>query len=371
MTSRASAVVCVVSAAVAVGAITTVVAAQGAPRSAAPPATWHLVLRATIARDTASPLRDPAELVVDSRGRTIVLDRQPAAIRVFDRSGRELPPWAREGGGPGEIADAGMLLISRDTVVHQDPRQSRAQAFTPEGRVFRQWRSPCCMRVPVAADTLGRYPLPGVAVPAGGAQGMTADRGFARFQTDGRVTDTIAFWPMSPPKLWQVGGDRLLIPFQPTTLGVFSRGGLLLWGNQGVDRLVVSRHGRDTVRLISVPGARPVPISPALRAETFAQLMKRRPELASVARLSDLPSNYPSWSGMAIDDADRIWLLRPGVGGVGHFDVLALDGVVVATVPTTLSDATRLYITRGSVYAIESDEMLGSDVIRVFDIVRR
>ena len=88
-------------------------------------------------------LSDPSEIRVDAAGRVYVLDDAPPMIRVYGDDGALLRTIGREGSGPGEFRGGGMLMLSRDTLVHQDQRQSRAQAFTTDGQLIGQWPSSC------------------------------------------------------------------------------------------------------------------------------------------------------------------------------------------------------------------------------------
>ncbi len=78
----------------------------------------------------------PGGIVVDSRGRIFVLDRKPTLIKVYASDGTFNGTIGREGSGPGEFQQWGILTIRRDTLYHHDPRQVRTQAFTPDGALI-------------------------------------------------------------------------------------------------------------------------------------------------------------------------------------------------------------------------------------------
>ncbi len=341
-------------------------------------ASWSLRLLTSIGEEDDSPLVDPSELVVDSDGRLFVLDQRPAMIRRYAPDGRERAPLAREGSGPGEIRDGGMLLIARDTLMHQDPVQARAQVFLPEEGLIRGWTGPCCLRLPTRADSLGRYPMPGVAVPATeGAEGLFAGRGFLRVLANGTPVDTVAF-PVAPsPPVWRGEDERgafgRLIPFSAWTRFVLDRGGRLIWGNQGGTRLIVSTTGLDTVQVIIIPDIS-AHIPDGLRAGVVNEMIQRRPGLGAVARMRDVPTMYPQWSSMTVDEDNRIWLLRPGARGPSSLlEVFRADGVLLARLaaPLGLESLDRTFITHERFHAILDDPMLGVAVVRVYTIDER
>ncbi len=337
--------------------------------------TWRLELQREFANTPGTELSDPSEILVDASGRIYVLDDDPAVIRVFSPEGVPLRTIGGEGSGPGEFVGGGMLFLSRDTLVHQDQRQSRAQAFTLDGRLIGQWTSPCCVRVPTLADTLGRFPFPGDVgrVPPGGND-AGAGMGYQRFHADGTVLDTLDFPPAPLPAMWRAtdGRDRWnwLIPFQPQVGHVLDRQGRMIWGDQRGGTWVFSRTGRDTLRLF-VADEPPPTIPDSTRQAAVDALVARNPAFSTIAKLADVPTTYPAWSGMTVDDDNRIWVLRPGTRGpADHWEVFDADGRLLARVEGPALEPERVHITRQNVYALEPAETTGLDVIRVYTIRR-
>ena len=74
------------------------------------------------------------------------------------------------------------------------------------------------------------------------------------------------------------------------------------------------------------------------------------------ATLDDVPTTYPAWSGITVDEADRIWVLRPGPRGTAdHWDVFDEEGRMLATVPSPPVAAEQVRVVGDRFYAIETD----------------
>ena len=107
---------------------------------------WKLVLEREIQPPEGDPgeLFDPQDLAMNDRGEIFVKDQKPAVIKVFDASGNYLRSIGREGDGPGEFRTA-FLAVRGDTVIAQDPQNSRVTAFDARtGQPVSNWRSTCC-----------------------------------------------------------------------------------------------------------------------------------------------------------------------------------------------------------------------------------
>lgn len=342
---------------------------------------WRLVLDRTIqpADRTPGELIAPSGMVVDTRGRIFVLDQKPAVIKVFDSTGSFAGTIGREGSGPGEFRN-GMFMIARDTLLVQDPNQSRATTFGPDGRFLKTWASLCCFwRSGLVADHEGRVPIP-VQLPADdqvGADGgplLFAGAGVVRYRLDGTAVDTVALPPSRAQRLWRVGsrgGDALyVIPFQPGRLHVLDREGRLIYGDQGQYRMIISRTGRDTARIVESSAA-PIPLPDSIRRAHFDQVVKTNEPLRAVAKYEDLPETYPLWTGLVTDADNRLWVLRPGPRGEGDvWDVFTPDGLLLGSVPAPFHQTWNTFWTSDRVYVLDESDQ-GEPRIRVFRIERR
>lgn len=337
---------------------------------------WKLVLERTIAPADSTPgqLNQPGGIVVDSRGRIFVLDRKPTLIKVYASDGTFTGTIGREGSGPGEFRQWGMLTISRDTLFHHDPGQSRTQSFTTDGAFVHAWTSLCCMQMRVAGDDSGRTTVPGMIRPDSTAKTFLAGAGYIRYHADGRVSDTIINPPQPAAKSWQVkekdNSMTMSVPLTPGMQSTFDRAGHFVWGQQARYEIVISHNGLDTLRIFSsVAGTFPIPDS--IRRENFDQAIKNNPMLKSVARFDDIPRYYPPWTSIVSDGDGNFWVMRPGPKTDGDvFDVFTPEGVLLGRVPAPFHDRVLSFWTRDRVYTIQDDDATGVQSIKIYRIER-
>ena len=338
---------------------------------------WKLVLEHTFTMPEGSPgqLNNPAEVVADSKGNIYILDQKPATIKAYAADGSFLRTIGREGSGPGEFRQWGMLTIARDTLVQHDPGQSRTSTFTTDGVFLRVWRTMCCYGRPLRADDNGLMPIPGSirTDTTNKKPALFAGAGFIRFRLDSSVVDSI-FFPKEPVrKMWHFenkeNNSTWSIPFTPGTSSHLDRVGRFIWGNQEQYRFIVSKTGLDTVRIFESTPDVATSIPDSLRQEQMDSYLEGNNNLRSIAKLSDIPTSYPSWTSFTIDGANNIWVLLPGPKGPGSaWEVFTPEGVLLGKVPTTFTEPYRTFWTRDRVYSLEEDDATGTMSIKVYRI---
>ncbi len=93
-------------------------------------------------------LREPRGIAADSQGNMYVGYRGPYCIKKFDRAGRFVCQWGRQGGGDGECENPLSIAIDRrngdiyvvDSYQYWDRSpQMRIQKFTKDGRFIKKW----------------------------------------------------------------------------------------------------------------------------------------------------------------------------------------------------------------------------------------
>ncbi len=333
---------------------------------------WRLEAEGTIAPHPGDPgeLTDPRAIALDSRGRIFVLDSKPARLLAFDPDGRFVGRFASEGEGPGEISDRTLLMVSRDTVLLQDQNQTRALVLTRDGQLVGSWPSRCCIGLNTWADTAGHYPVPAFAYAGRPGPQPWASLGFVRFRSNGTVVDSFPFPTTGvATRTWDAGGKPIPIPLQPADRYAFDGGGRIVVGHQSRYLLTVLAPSGDTLRIFDAP-ATIVAIPDSVRTTAFQTMLSRVPGLDATARLEDLPRNYPAWSDVRTDGADRIWVLATGEAGPeDHWDVFDPDGILLGRVPAPFTDLQRSAWESDRVAVVAEEPGTGLPTIHLYRII--
>jgi hypothetical protein len=338
---------------------------------------WKLVLERTIAPGEGDPgeLNEPRDLVVDSHGNIYVADYQPTVIKVYDSSGKFLRTIGRQGSGPGEFQVAALLMVN-DTLVVHDSRQTRTSTFTTDGKFIAVWPSFCCMGRPLLASHAGLVPIPGMIAPDTTAEAegaMLSGHGVVWFGLDGVPHDTLLFpiepeqpyWRMGDKENWSINS----VPFQPGLLSRFGPDGLLYWGIQDAYRIIVSRSGRDTLRIIESQ-VDPVPLPDSLRHQAVAEQIEEDERWRAVAKLSDVPTMHPLWTSMMLDQTGNLWVLLPGPKSAGDYlEVFDPTGQLLGRVPAPFDALSRSWWGSDRVYRVAESEA-GLPEIQVYRVER-
>jgi hypothetical protein len=332
---------------------------------------WKLVLERTIHPAAGSPgeLGEPSGVVASRSGDAFVMERKPAMIKHYGPNGDFLGTIGREGAGPGEFGDYGVLYIAHDTLVHQDAGHSRMSVFTTAGSYVRAWPSSQIAERDLVADTSGRIPIPA----SSETTKINSGHGVVRFGLDGSASDSIWYPPAPEPQVWRLKNERsdfgMLVPYVPDRVNLLDQGGRLIWGDQGKARFYYSRTGRDTVRIVDATlTAAPLPDS--LRQSAYDDAVKRNAWLEGIARIADIPRTYPLWTAMVSDGANNLWVLLPGPRGeADHWQVFDPDGRLLGAVPAPFDHADRTFWTSDRVYVMTTAAD-GTPAIDVYRIVK-
>jgi len=313
---------------------------------------WSLA----VARDIQAPelapgeLIDPQDVAVADDGSVLVADSRPTVVKVYEPTGALRRVIGREGSGPGEFR-AAYLAILGDTLVVQDPANSRATSFNwRTGAMLTERRTACCYHFPIGIDAMGHAAVRLMAQsPDSTWQGVQA---YVRFPVNGASADTL-FVPAGPgenQRPWTVReGDRMVfstvVPFQPRAFHQVDAGGRFLTGHSSAYVLRRTTNGLDTLALFGRDWT-PEPVSPGEKS----RLVERRiaevrqgagadmPE-ANIRAAFDpsyIPDSRPAYETYAVDRAGRTWVRRVTDEGADvEFDLFGPDGrwLDVVTVP--------------------------------------
>jgi hypothetical protein len=303
---------------------------------------WRLISDGEIAPAAGTPgeIGDPIGVALGDDGRVYLVQQQPTTIKVYGPTGAFERDISREGEGPGEFR-IGYIAVRGDTVALQDPALYRFTTFLADGTLLGSTATPGDW----ATSYLDRDADGVVAVP-GSAIGPTDDHQavMVRTRMNGTAIDTIllpdrpaitTWWRASWTARGRHWNMRIPAPLQPALQMRYHADGLLVYGTTDQPTLIFSRTGRDTVRVVhtTVPT---IPITQAVGDSLFeSQLagMEWQAEWLVAGGRDDVPTHWPPWTALTVDDSGRTWLGIPdSTGGTGTAQLFGPDGVLLGAV---------------------------------------
>lgn len=310
--------------------------------------------------DTTAGLEQPTTLAVDGSGRVYVVDR---VIKLFDSTGKFVRTVGRLGEGPGEYRGP-EIATAGDRLLVQDATLARLSIFDSAGRFVTSWTTVCCAPTPPMQDAAGRII---VWTPS-----ATQDFTWTRFDSAGRLLDTLRLPPQPSRALWKLhtgfGFWSAPVPYSPRTRTALLPAGGLVYGWSAAYTLTVTATGTDTVMLVE----REVATTPLAEAQRLAgvkdvtDFLDRNgrniggvdpAEVARVVTLESVPTTAPAFGFLVADPAGRLWVSRPaGEDSTrSHFDLYAADGRYLGAVraPVVLEEPGRSAWGRDAVYTIQ------------------
>lgn len=352
--------------------------ASGIPRIMSPGPTawrdtlgWKLVLDHTVQPPDGSvgELGKPGEIALLSDGRVVVLDESPTEIRVYDATGKYARTIGRVGSGPGEYRSP-TISVTHDRLLIQDPELSRASIFMLDGSLVRSFPSTCCnYGLPPFLDDRGRITTASFSMVNGKSQSR-----WVIFDTLGRRVDSLDFPAAMPPRRWTVrsstGSADYYIPLAAQNRSIRLADGTMLHGRTDRYELMLTRNGRDTVRIFGRTNVIPVPIPGNYRDSVYHAKIDRIERLRGIATESDVPTSFELWGAVNADGAGNIWVSTGGGrSGPSRLDVFAPAGAFLGSVPSPWRSGERTAWAGDRVAVLDNDE---NDLprIRVFRIVR-
>ncbi len=332
---------------------------------------WKLVLETTVEPPAGSPgeLDRPSGIAFTSAGGIVEWETQPPVVRLYDSSGRFVRQLGRSGEGPGEYRRP-IVAVHHDTVMIHDPTLRRGTVMTLDGKPTASFQTACCDMFPLVIDSLGRFGIH-VGVRVEGQIWPRAEWHF--LDRNGTASDVIAV-PTAAGRSgsWlvttQYGQGTFTIPLAGRSSSLLLPSDEVVSGVTDRETFVVSRTGRDTVRIFGRTGVAPAPAPRGLRDSLFHAMVDRNASLKAVASERDIPNVLPLWNELATDGAGNFWVQTGGHGTPYRFDVFRPDGrylgAVAAPFGGYLSNTTW---SADRVAAIETDAD-GLPVIRIYRI---
>ncbi|HET9065573.1 MAG TPA: hypothetical protein VFN22_07140 [Gemmatimonadales bacterium] len=317
-------------------------------RSTAPsePGMWALQHERDVHPAAGLPgeLLDPEDVALADDGTLYVVEGDPAIINVYGPDGTFVRSIGSEGAGPGEFT-AGFIALRGDTLVLQDPQQSRATVYRAStGEVLSIRPTTCCFYSPIRVDADGRTWIPMMAPPD--TTGAPV-RSFLTLSLAGDDADTVLV-PEDPavantPR-WNVTGNNgqmrmsATVPMQPGAHEEVDPTGGLLIGYSANYQLHRTTNGRDTVALLGRTYT-PVPVTGAERQALVDDRVKQQLAFGGDNGLDEIllrkafdpsliPDQRPAYQRLYVDGRGRTWVMQATADTTAvHLDLFGQDGI--------------------------------------------
>lgn len=354
-----------------------VVATAPATRPIPAPLPWRWVSERVIAPPEGSKgeLGEITSLAIADDGTIYAMQKRPATVLVFGPDGNFLRTVGREGDGPGELR-SGVIGVKGDLLMVQDWSGRRFVIFRTNGTHVITRPSLCCMQTSALhVDGKGRAWVQGML--RGGA------RGYLRIDAAGQILDTLTIPENRLGKTWEADARNasppttytLTVPGHPYEVSALRHDGLMVMGRSDSMRFVVSRTGRDTVRVFEGPTKRQ-PVTAAEKAKWIEGMVEGLPSTAlqqalrKVAKASDIPDLSNAWNGMMVDQLDRTWVGLPAAkGGGNYYGVFDANGKYLGEVPFQPTRPSRLAVMGRDRMVVLEEGDDGLPQIRVYKLV--
>jgi hypothetical protein len=278
----------------------------------------------------------------DSSDNLYVLDSRNFRVVVFDRSGRFVRQFGKQGSGPGELRNpVGLLLTSANEVVVNDSRHRALTVYNSSGEYVRQ--------IPMAGvadpprDQL--YSLPDGSIMALSGGYPTTEGRFARIllfpSAAAQAATEIVREPTTPmldvrmnPGASGPSSLRRTAVYAPEAFLALTADGLPVLSNEAAYRLRFFDRSGQQVKTVS----RPITPMPVTRETREAYLSRASRERRAAGVPPDFPYEMPFAEVIAVvkamrsDAAGRIWVQRRENDGLpGPIDIIASGRSYVGT----------------------------------------
>jgi hypothetical protein len=351
---------------------------------------WHLALERTVQPAEGAPgeLVSPDDVALMDDGTLLVADEKPTSVKVYGADGQYLRTIGREGAGPGELR-AAFLALNGDTLLVQDPSQSRVTAYrVSDGTVLGSAVSACCVFGGVGRDREGRLVVSGIFDGKIGTETVPYVRvGFGSARND--TVRVPQHQEMDQKSMWMVptpDGKGFMfartIPLHPRDIVAVDPTGEFLIGWSGEYRLRRSATGGDTVAIFGRTST-PEPVSGVEKAALAEKAVKASHQegvpdevLRKAFDPTLIPDQRPAFDGIEIDGAGRTWVRLSGADtSQVRFDLFDasghwLDEVVVPAAAWPANAYGPIAWSRDHVAVVLEDDV-GRPMVKIYRIVHQ
>lgn len=322
---------------------------------------WSLVLEAEhrYRADSSGALDRPNYPHLLKNGEMVVLNQVPPFVQRYAADFSPIARFGRQGSGPGEFESPAMRSFG-DSLVILDGARGLLLLYDREGNWLGQHQIPNFTDRMGDPDRAGRLPLLG-------RYASNSDAGVMWWSVaEGRVVDSIIA-PKGPPQA-MIESCHLVIPFQPRLDLAPTPDGMAWYGVSDADRFVLTRTGRDTLRIVETPSRPRFPIDTTtvntmLKPDGFMMRL-----CGPALNRGVFPSGRPAWGSLTVDGRNNLWVHRPASYGRA-FDVYDSNGVWLGEVSSPITGDENDYWQGDVVMSVATGDN-GDFILRRYRIVR-
>jgi len=271
----------------------------------------------------------------DNEGNIFVLDRRACSIKVFDKAGKYMKNFGRQGQGPGEFGppNAMHIIAGKEIMVSSIGRLS---FFTLNGDFLRQ--IPAMIWAPPVPDSEGNI-IAQMNVPAGERPRFA----FEIKKYNSKMEPIILLYRLEY-LIPSAGAARS--PFPTLIFYAVQKDDSIVWGITNQYQLTVADKGGKIFRIIR-KDYDPIKI----KEEDKKRILSGRPPGGKY----EFPDNYPPFRDLSVDDEGRIflWTYESDKENDRYYDVFNSDGRYIAKI--TLKYAPLCWKNK-KLYCVKEDE---------------
>ena len=288
---------------------------------------------------------------IDKDDNIYVLDSMAVQIKIFDKNGKLIKTFGREGQGPGEMQNPRFIQItSKEEVMVFDPGTRRLLFFSMEGKYLRQTSTAkiAYPMHPIKLDSRGE--LTALLVPPPPMGGIELKK------FDSNLDLLMMIYKTEKDDSYL---RRERTPWQPDLLCVVAQNDNIVWAYpKKYEFQVLNPEGKLISKIIKDHESVNVTEEDQERyMERYERILSRLP----MPRYKIIfPDYFPAFSDMSVDEEGRIFLRTyervKDKENFYYFDVFDSEGKYIAKVPIFVSLNRPFVWKKNKLYTIEEDE---------------
>jgi len=277
---------------------------------------------------------------VDSKGHIYVLDGRARRIRVFDKDGKHIRSFGREGQGPGEFQRANDIVLTPDeTIMILDRGNYRLSFFSQEGELLKEVSASKIPRLfRIYPDSDGNYTA---RINLRGQKYIYQIK-----KLDANLEELSMIAELEHPRRTDI-----LEMFFPNLIAIVMKNDKIVLGNWQQYKLTITDRTGRKIREIT-KDYEPVKITDEDKERVIKELSAGIP----LKRKVEFPDNYPAFQGLSCDEQGRIFVRtyeRVVDGEDYYYDIFDEEGKYIANIPLGFFPRTWK---NNKLYTIEEDE---------------